>query len=218
MILWVGFASIAMSLVDGVLQPSYLYKSLIKMVLFLLVPMGYFLADKSRLVTVKNLFIPRKKDFLFGLSLGIGVYAFIMGAYFILKDHIDLSAIQASLTSGVGVNQDNFLWVSLYIAFVNSLLEEFFFRGIGFIVVKERVSRLFAYGFSPLMFALYHVGMTSGWFHWGIYLLALAGLFAGGCVFNFLNEKRGNIYCSWFVHMCANFAINTVGLILFGII
>ena len=42
--------------------------------------------------------------------------------------------------------------------------------------------------------------------------------FAGGCIFNFLNEKCGNIYPSWLVHLCANLAINTVGFILFGIL
>ena len=35
---------------------------------------------------------------------------------------------------------------------------------------------------------------------------------------NILNEKCENIYMSWLVHMFANFAINTVGCILFGII
>ena len=44
------------------------------------------------------------------------------------------------------------------------------------------------------------------------------GLIAGGCIFDYLNEKNGNIYSSWFVHMFANFAINTVGMILFGVI
>ena len=68
------------------------------------------------------------------------------------------------------------------------------------------------------MFAFYHVGMTSGWFNPIIYALSLIGLFVGGCIFNYLNEKCENIYTSWLVHMFANFAINTIGFILFGII
>ena len=35
---------------------------------------------------------------------------------------------------------------------------------------------------------------------------------------DYLNERCENIYMSWLVHMFANFAINTVGCILFGII
>ena len=34
----------------------------------------------------------------------------------------------------------------------------------------------------------------------------------------YLNDKFGNIYSSWLVHMFANFAINTIGCILFGIL
>ena len=65
---------------------------------------------------------------------------------------------------------------------------------------------------------IYHVGMTSGWFNPLIYALSMVGLAAGACIFNFLNKRCENIYPSWLVHMCANFAINTVGFILFGII
>jgi hypothetical protein len=62
------------------------------------------------------------------------------------------------------------------------------------------------------------VGMTGGWFSIWIYILSMAGLFIGGCIFNYLNEKCESIYPSWIVHMFANFAINTVGFILFGIL
>ena len=59
--------------------------------------------------------------------------------------------------------------------------------------------------------------MIAIWIIVGV-LLLLAGLVFGGCIFNYLNELNDNIYSSWFVHMFANFAINTVGLILFGIL
>ncbi|MBQ8802882.1 MAG: CPBP family intramembrane metalloprotease [Tyzzerella sp.] len=207
-----------MCFVDGVILPPYLYKSIIKIVLFLLIPMIYFLIYKGKDVYLKKLFVPKKKDFLLALLLGTGVFVVIMAAYFVFGAYINLSEIKDSLTSGIGVTADNFIYVAVYISFVNSLLEEFFFRGFAFLILKQEVSKKFAYIFSSAMFALYHVGMTSGWFNIFIYILAMLGLFLGGCIFNFLNEKCENIYPSWLVHMCANFAINTVGLILFGII
>lgn len=207
-----------MNLIDGILHPPYLYKSLLKILLFLVVPAAYFLVYRDEVSHLKKLFLPRKKDFISAVFLGVGVYSIIMAAYFILKNYIDLSVIQQSLTAGIGVNEANFVYVVIYISFVNSLLEEFFFRGFAFIILKEKTGRIFAYIFSAFLFAIYHVGMTSGWFHFGIYLLAMAGLFIGGCIFNLLNEKCENIYPSWLVHMCANFAINTVGFILFGLI
>jgi len=39
-----------------------------------------------------------------------------------------------------------------------------------------------------------------------------------GIFFNLLNDKNKNIYNSYMVHMFANFAINTLGLQMFGII
>jgi membrane protease YdiL (CAAX protease family) len=84
--------------------------------------------------------------------------------------------------------------------------------------LKKHTSRKIAYIFSSAVFAVYHIGMLFEMFNIGVLLLLMFGLIVGGCIFNFLNERNDNIYPSWFVHMFANFAINTVGFILFGII
>ena len=214
----VVFSTLIMCFIDGVITPPYLIKSIIKIMLFLVIPMIYFIVNKEKRSDLKKLFFPKKKDFLLALLLGVMVYVVIMGAYFILRSYIDLETIKESLTSGTGINAQNFVYIAIYISFINSLLEEFFFRGFSFLVLKQETSRKFAYVFSSVMFAVYHVGMTSGWFNIFIYALAMLGLFVGACIFDFLNEKCENIYPSWMVHMCANFAINTVGFILFGII
>ena len=217
-VLSVLFSTLLMCVVDGILQPPYLYKSLIKIVLFLLLPLLYFVLYKGKGTYLKKLFSFRMRDVLMALALGVGVFSVVMGAYFLLRNYIDLSGIRDSLTAGAGVSAENFLYVAVYISFVNSLLEEFFFRGFAFLTLKKEMGRRFAYLFSSAAFALYHVGMTGGWFNIWIYLLAMAGLFIGGCIFNFLNERSESIYPSWIVHMFANFAINTVGFILFGIL
>ena len=207
-----------MSLVDGIVRPQYFIKSLIKIALFLLVPLVYFLLNRAERGELKKLFKPRCRELLLSLSLGLGIFAVILGGYFLLRSVIDFSGIADKLTGDVGVNRDNFVFVSLYISFVNSLLEEFFFRGFAFLTLKRNTTRKFAHSFSALVFSLYHAGMMIGWFGIGIVLLALAGLYVGGVIFNILNEKSENIYASWLSHMFANFAINTIGFILFGII
>ena len=217
MILSVIICSAAMSFVDAVIQPQYIIKSLIKLVLFLVVPIVYFLINKKDAGGVKKLFKPKGKDLLRALLLGAAVYGVIVGGYFLLRGVIDFSALTESLTKNIGVSAENFIYVSLYISLVNSFLEEFFFRGFAFINLKSVSGRAFAYVFSALLFALYHSGMTAG-FDPVIFVLALIGLFAAGVMFNFLNEKSENIYTSWLVHMFANFGINTIGFIVFGII
>ena len=217
-IITVLLSSIIMSIIDAYIQPTYLYKSIYKIFLFMIMPLIYFVLYKDEFNQFKKLFVPKKKDFLLSLGLGVLVYIIVFGAYLIFQNWIDFNSIKDSLTSGVGVNANNFIFVALYISFMNSLLEEFFFRGYSFILLKNKTNRIFAYIFSSVLFAFYHVGMTNGWFGGFIYILAMLGLVIGGCIFNYLNERCENIYMSWLVHMFANFAINTIGCILFGII
>lgn len=206
----------AMTLVDGVLRPPYAVKSAVKLALFLLAPLLYgYAAGKDG---YRALFRIQRRALLRVLALGFGVFALILGAYFALRSVFDFSAVAALLGKNAGVTAENFLWVSLYISFVNSLLEEFFFRGFAFLVLRRYAGERFACVFSALSFALYHTAMMLGWFPPLLFLLALAGLTAGGVLFNLLDARAGTIFPSWVVHIFANLAINTVGFILFKIL
>lgn len=212
--LLVIFACLIMALVDAVIQPGYAIKSGIKIIMFLLIPIIY--GAFNRQIDIKKLIKPDKKGFITALGLGLGVYTVVMGAYLVFRNVFDFSSLTKSLNETTGVNKSNFIWVALYISFVNSLLEEFFFRGFSFITLKKFASRRFAYIFSSLTFALYHIAMMIGWFGVPVVLISLLGLFAGGLIFNKFDEASGNIYLSWLIHMFANFATNTIGFILFA--
>lgn len=207
-------ACVCMSIVDAVIQPGYVLKSIIKVMLFLGLPVLY--AALCRDGSLREIVVPSKKGFRLALTAGAAVYAVVLAAYFIFRNVFDFSALTSSLTETTGVNRQNFLWVALYISFVNSLLEEYFFRGFAFLTFQKRAGRKLAYCFSAAMFALYHIAMMIGWFSWAVIALALLGLFAGGLIFNWFDEKFGNIYMSWLVHMFSNFATNTIGFILFN--
>lgn len=208
-------ACIVMGIVDAVIQPGYAIKSAIKIIMFLLIPIVYGLFLKE--FNIKNLMKPDKKGLCIAICLGFVIYGVVLGAYWIFKDVFDFSALTGSLNETTGVNKSNFIWVAIYISFVNSLLEEFFFRGFSFITLKKLTSRRFAYVFSSMVFALYHIAMMIGWFGLPVILISLVGLFIGGMIFNRFDEKRENIYLSWLIHMFANFATNTIGFILFAV-
>jgi len=203
---------LAMALVDGVWQPGYAVKSAVKMALFLLIPLLASQIDRD--VRYLQLLRPKKKGLLPAIALGVGLYGAILGGYFLLRPFFDFSKIAGALTKNAGVTKENFLYVSLYISFANSFLEEFFFRGFVFTNLKQLSGRKFAYLFSAAAFSLYHVAMMIGWFSLALFLLVMAGLVVGGMIFNLLNEKLDTIYCSWLTHMFANFAINTIGFML----
>ena len=207
----------AMALVDGLWQPGYWVKSAVKMVLFLALPVAAAaLGARDALRALPKLFRPDRRALIRAVGLGLGVLAVILGGYFTLGQFFDLTAITGALTSGVGVTGDNFLFVSIYISFVNSLLEEFFFRGFLFLGLLDGAPRWVAHVLSAGLFALYHIAMMLGWGSPALILLILAALFVGGWIFNRLNEASRCIWPSWLVHLCANLAINTIGFILFA--
>ena len=217
-ILTVLLFSVAVTLIDAFVHPNYFVKIPIKVVFFLALPFLFFVKNRDAFKDFKALFRFRKKGLLKALLLGLGVYGVILGGFFVARNFFDFSRIADSLTGDMGITPQNFIYVALYISLMNSFLEEFFFRGYGFITLKKSVPRKAAYIISSSLFAVYHVGMLVGMVNVGLLLLMLVGLFVGGCIFSRLNEENDTIYPSWIVHMFANFAINTVGFILFGVI
>lgn len=206
-----------MYITDSIINPGYIYKSVIKLLLFMAIPVLYTMVDRN--IKLKEIFKLRsKKQLLISIILGLGVYIIIFTAYLILKGFIDLENIKNIMEKSINVNRDNFIQVAIYISFINSLLEEFFFRGFIFLNFKKLFKRELAYIASALAFAIYHVAIMANWFTVPLFILSMIGLFVGGLIFNYLNDKNSNIYSSWLVHMAANFAINTVGFIMFGII
>ena len=188
-----------MALVDGVLRPGYAVKSAIKVAMFMLVPLAASRIDRG--VLYLQLLRPKKKGLLPAIVLGVGIYVVILGGYFLVSPFLDFSKIAGALTTNAGVTKENFLYVSLYISFANSFLEEFFFRGFVFTNLKRLSGRKLAYIFSATAFSLYHVAMMIGWFSPALFLLVMVGLAAGGMIFNWLNEKLDTIYRSWLTHI-----------------
>lgn len=215
MILLILLCCAGVALVDGVIRPGYAAKSAVKLILFGLVPALY---GRRAGIALGGLFRMERKALRQTVLLAFGLFALILGGYFLLRGVLDLSAVTTALTENAGVSRDIFPIVALYIPLVNALLEEFFFRGFAFLALSRFTSPGFACFFSAVVFALYHVSILQGWFSPLLYALAMAGLAAGGLLFNWLDSRVQSLLPSYLVHMAANLAINTIGLILFGLI
>lgn len=203
-----------MSLVDGVFYLPYYQKSIIKCILFLTLPI---ITLENRKSFFKEVLSFKKDGFLTGILLGLFVFIFLFGGYFIIRNFVDFSNIVPNLESNMGITKSNFIFVCLYIAFINSFLEEFFFRGFAFLQLQKYFSIKFAYIFSSFTFAIYHVAMMVNWVSTFILFLAIVGLFIAGVIFNYLNHKYNSLFPSWITHLMANLSINSVGIILFNI-
>ena len=198
---------LSMAFVEAVLQPGYAVKSAIKLLLF---TCTFF-----PLCDVRGFL--RQEGLVLGLLLGCGIFAVILLVFFLFRPFLDLDAIAAGLMGKEGISRENFLWVALYISIVNSLLEELLFRGLGYLELRRHAPEGFAMIFSAAAFAAYHVAILDGWFTWWVYGLCMLGLFLGGLIFSFL-DRNGSLLPSWLAHAGANLAINTVGLIMFGLL
>lgn len=205
-------------LVDALFDFGYWGRAVFKLVLFIGMPLILHISFHE--VNVFTVLDTRREKGSFRKSvlMGVLVYIMLLVLYILIRGFISLETIENAISKNFMVDKSNFIWVALYISFVNSFLEEFFFRGFGFLKLKRSFGRGGAYVFSSLLFALYHIGMVDGWASPLITGLAILGLFLSGMFFNVLNEKNENIYNSYMVHMFANFAINTVGLHMYGII
>ena len=72
-------------------------------------------------------------------------------------------------------------------------------------------NKVFAYLFSSVLFAIYHVAIFATWFNVWLILLALLGLFIVGILFNWLNTKSNNFLNSWILHIMADIAVVSIG-------
>jgi membrane protease YdiL (CAAX protease family) len=102
-----------------------------------------------------------------------------------------------------------FFAASAYLVVVNAFLEEYFFRGFIFFNIKNRN---LAYVFSSLAFSIYHISNFKNWFSNDfLVILPLGGLILSGVLFNYLDEKSGDIYNSYIPHFFADLAIVIIG-------
>lgn len=214
-ILLVITGCVMMALVDFT-KMHYAPKAILKIATFLSLPVFYALLS-SKPMTWEILTF-KKDSIKLSLLLGIVIYGFILLAYFAIGPLFDFSNVTRVLNNTVGVNRGNFLYISIYISFINSFIEEFFFRGFAFLTLKKHSSRRFAIIFSSIAFALYHVTLMAGLFDFSLYVLLLSALVVAGFILNLLDEKSNTLYPSWLVHAFANFSINTIGFILLGMI
>ncbi len=201
-----------MAMVEVFWKAGYPVKSAVKAFLVLGAALGYACWNPGCL---EKLLRPR--GLKPALWLGAGIYGVILGAFFLFRPWLELDSIAGHLLDKEGVSRENFLYVALYISLCNSALEELLFRGLGFLLLREQVGSRFAGVFSAGAFALYHVAILDGWMNWWLWGLCMAGLFLGGLIFSALDAK-GSLLPSWLAHGGANLAINTVGLVMFGLV
>lgn len=202
--------------VDQVLQLNYISKVLVKVILFSIFPIIYIKLSKYNFV--KDSLKVVKKKFKFKLShlLGILIAIILFIAFIFIEKFMNVDVLILELEEKYKINKGNIFLYGAYLIFVNSLIEEFFFRGFLFLNLKKLNMKRTAYIVSSAAFSIYHISNFQNWFNAWVLILALVGLFLAGLIFNYLNDKDDTFLNSWFVHICADVSIVVIGYILFS--
>ncbi len=205
-----------MCTVESILQPGYVWKSAVKIAMFFGSVVLFYLLYKDEKIK-EHFKIKNKKAFAVSSVIALFTIGVIIGAYALIQDYVDPNQIKDSLLNKEKVSVDNFLYVAFYISAVNSFLEEIFFRGLLFLQVKKLGYRKLAYNLSALFFAVYHIGIVSGWFNIWVFLLVIFLLYVAGVILNFAAEKCDSFLGSWVIHIAANIGINAIGCFVLGV-
>ncbi len=201
-------------LADQTLLLNYNYKIVIKFLLLVLFPIVYIYWTRDNFMenTFDKLFEHNK---LITTFFSISSFTIILIAYIILNNSLYLNAMSLDLKEKFKIYEHNIIFYGLYIVFINSLIEEFFFRGFIFLNLKRKGRIKLAYIASASAFTLYHISAFVTWFHFDLLLLMIIGLFIGGIVFNYIASKSNSILNSWIIHISADLAIISIALIIY---
>ena len=169
---------------------------------------------KKKVTEVINLHKIKKVGVLLGcialFFLGIGIL------FLIFKNTINLESIRQSLVSKEGLTKENCLFAFAYIIFINSFLEEAFFRGF---ISGMLGNIIWGYVVSAVLFSIYHIGIIGGWFNPLVFIICVVGLAIVGLFLQWVSSHFKTILASYLVHASANVAINIIGaLLLFGVL
>ncbi|MFS0690230.1 CPBP family intramembrane glutamic endopeptidase [Sporosarcina sp. 179-K 8C2 HS] len=184
---------------------SYGVKTVAKVILFLAIPLLLFRATKFPFLRFRK---ADRKSIRLAFILGISIMALIIGAFLLLQQVIDIASLRDDLLQS-GITPAVFPFIALYILIGNSIVEEFFFRGLLPNIFDESRIRFI---YPPFFFAVYHIAIFLPWFTLPILLLAVGGLWAGGLIFQLVNEKCRTILPSWIIHMFADLGILLIGV------
>ena len=193
---------------------TYTYTSALKVFLFILSPIAYYAMSKDgNLRGLLTLGGDRKHLKQAGL-LGLLVFAVILAGFAAFRPLLDESMIMGALAD-VGIDSGNYFLAFIYVVLVNAAVEEVFFRGFVFLTLYRMDYRRFAYIFSSLLFALYHVSVIRNGVSLPLLVLSTCALGGVGLLFNEITRRCDSIFGSLIVHMSANLAINFIGAYIF---
>lgn len=215
------FPPLFLLFIQHFLQPNYFLASSYKIIFLLPLVWRYFFHKKSWKEALTEGFSWQNYKKYFSHALGWGFLFSIIyfSAFFVFQNMIPAELIVQKLQSAAAITATNIVFIGLYIILINSLLEEFFWRGFFFKEMHALHGWLFAYLMTGIGFSLYHVAYFWQWFTYsGIFAIAVAGLFFYSLFMCMLFQKYQDLFTCWIIHALVDIVQIGIALVLFEII
>jgi uncharacterized protein len=161
---------------------------------------------------------PKHRESLMGLTLGILMFAAIIGAYWQFgRQWIDVAEVREKAQQ-VGVGSFAiYLAGAVYFTLINSLIEEYVWRWFVGHQCQILVPGKAAIFLSALLFTLHHIIVLVAYTDGRTVALGSLGVFIAGSVWSWCYLRYRSIWPSYLSHVLADLALAIVaGQILFG--
>lgn len=181
---------------------------------FLIPPILY--CRTHRIEIVRDILKPQNWRRSLGVAAGLGLAAIVIfwTAYFLFGDLLlDKQQISESIGRQFIVNSKTVLFRAPITIFLNSLVEEFFYRGFAFGLLVRK-NRVLGYLLPAAAFTAQHVLFFWFWLQWIPFCLAIVGLMVFALVLQWLYERADSIVAPWTVHICGDVAMMGIAVTL----
>jgi membrane protease YdiL (CAAX protease family) len=211
------FSIVSLIALEQIVGFSYIPKQILRISLFLMIPLfGIYVIRKSNIRTEIKWDTPTLKELKIPLIASVVIFLGTIGGYFMLQFMFDA---EQAVRGGeeLGITPDNILIWGFYLSFINSLIEEFFFRGYIFYTLEKK-SYTLAIIVSSILWSIYHVVIFVTIFHLYTVIFTIVGLFIIGVMLAYINKFGTSFINSWMVHIAADIGVVVVLLYMYTLV
>jgi membrane protease YdiL (CAAX protease family) len=208
------FAVILLVLLEQLFGLQYISKQVARIILFVGIPLVtiYFIRG-SNIKEEIQFEKPTLKELKIPLISSLVIFLGTIGGYALIQFMFDASKVVEGLEE-IGIGMHNvWLW-GIYLSFINSLIEEFFFRGYVYFALEKKSTKL-AIVVSSIMFSFYHVVLMISLFDVWTVVFTVVGLFIVGVFLAYINRFGKSFINSWIIHISADIAVVLIGIYMF---
>lgn len=147
-------------------------------------------------------------------ALGLGALAVVIfwGTYYLLSDLlIDKDKIVGKIDEQFSVTASTIFFLAPITILLNSLLEEFFYRGFAFGLLVRK-NRWLGYLLPATAFTVQHLLFMKHWVDPLPYAIAVVALFVFALVLQKIYETADSIVAPWVIHVFGDIAMMGVAL------